>query len=61
MSGESKRSATPRWLAWPVICLLCLVWALGALVQVLFGGIGKGGSALAEWAIDCIDSLGGEP
>lgn len=57
MSGENKKSAMPRWLAWLAICLLSLVWAFGALIALLFGGIGKGGHALADWAAEIIQGL----
>lgn len=60
MSGENKRNATPPWLAWPAICLLCLLWALGALTGFVLGGMGKGGHWLADWALDAIERIGGE-
>lgn len=57
MNAPNTKPGSGNLLKWPALSVLFLLWALGALVSVLFGKIGQGGNALAAWAMDRIEDL----
>lgn len=58
MKPADARPTLLRWLKWPVICLLCLAWVIPALTGWLFGGIGAGGTFVADRIVGLIDDFG---
>jgi hypothetical protein len=57
MSVGHLSSVSVAWVKWLAIFGLCLAWGLGALCSLLFGGIGRAGHNVAEWALARISEL----
>lgn len=52
----SKRASSALW-RWPVIFLLSLLWAVAALVALIFGAPAKAAHAVAEACATAIQVL----
>lgn len=57
MRENNTKPASAALVKWPAIFFLSLAWGVGALLSLLFGGLGKVGHSMAEWSFKHISEL----